>query len=91
MFEDVNIEGLEDNFTMQELGLAHEFFDAVMTQAHANGNILFVISKFAKVAQYFTMLNEGKSTVIFRIARAAQTEFPDPEVFEWTIQKRLEF
>ena len=91
VFEDVNIEGLEDNFKMLDLGLAHEFFDAVMTQAHANGNIVFVITKFAKVAQYFRMLNQGKSTVIFRSARAAQTEFPDSGVFGWTIEKRLEF
>jgi hypothetical protein len=40
VFEDVNVECLPDNFMNRDMGLAHDFFDALMTQAFQSGKIV---------------------------------------------------
>jgi hypothetical protein len=59
VFEDVNVEGLPDNFMNRDMGRAHDFFDALMTQAFQSGKIVIVTTGEEKVARYFQGLNRG--------------------------------
>jgi hypothetical protein len=92
VFEDVNVEGLPDNFMNRDMGRAHDFFDALMTQAFQSGKIVIVTTGEEKVARYFQGLNRGtKSKVIIRSEQAAHNVFSASRTFGWTDQTRLDF
>lgn len=92
VFEDVNVEGLAGNFVNRDMGRAHDFFDALMTQAFQSGKIVIVTTREEKVAWYFQGLNLGtKSKVIIRSEQAAQNVFSASRTFGWTNQTRIDF